>query len=262
MRRGQRRAHVEAPEVIADEADTNGSTMSSSSQVLALPNARAARAAVNGGFDLEAAEQFLGLLRATRCTFQTFDDNAQRKDRKLAIILYGSLAEHTDTLQHLNGLGAGIFIAVNQTDGQGRKRENIKRVRAVTLDLDGEPLDPVKLCVLKPHMIVESSPGRYHAYWRVKGLAIDQFEDVQRAIAKRFDGDPAVAKLTHVARLCLHHYRGSFYRWVGTHYAEIDTKEVRSQLYGFLADALTSRSEAFQPFNPTPNKVNAIMDAL
>src|SRR5215831_11069158 len=338
MRRGQRRAHVEAPEVIADEADTNGSTMSSSSQVLALPNARAARAAVNGGFDLEAAEQFLGLLRATRCTFQTFDDNAQRKDRKLAIILYGSLAEHTDTLQHLNGLGAGIFIAVNQTDGQGRKRENIKRVRAVTLDLDGEPLDPVKLCVLKPHMIVESSPGRYHAYWRVKGLAIDQFEDVQRAIAKRFDGDPAVAKLTHVARLpgfyhckrepfrthiveindlaaysaeeivgefppetkahrppislagrivlpagspvdcarefldkkfrtpdgelCLHHYRASFYRWVGTHYAEIDTKEVRSQLYGFLADALTSRSEAFQPFNPTPNKVNAIMDAL
>jgi len=61
---------------------------------------------------------------------------------------------------------------------------------------------------------------------------------------------------------CLHHYRGGFYRWVGTHYAEIDTKEVRSQLYGFLADALTSRSEAFQPFNPTPTKVNAIMDAL
>src|SRR5262249_47548733 len=117
------------------------------------------------------------------------------------IILYGSLAEHTDTLQHLNGLGAGIFIAVNQTDGQGRKRENIKRVRAVTLDLDGEPLDPVKLCVLKPHIIVESSPGRYHCYWRVKGLAIDQFEDVQRAIAKRFDGDPAIGKLTHVARL-------------------------------------------------------------
>src|SRR5262249_20938197 len=127
-----------------------------------------------------------------------------------------------------------------------------------------------------------------------KGLAIDQFEDVQRAIAKRLDGDPAVAKLTHVAQLpgfyhckrepfrtriveindlatysaeeivrefpaetkahrppisfagrivlpavspvecarefldkkfrtpdgalCLHHYRGSFYRWVGTHY--------------------------------------------
>jgi hypothetical protein len=39
---------------------------------------------------------------------------------------------------------------------------------------------------------------------------------------------------------------------------KIDTREVRSQLYGFLADALTSRG----PFNPTPTKVYAIMDAL
>ena len=312
--------------------------MSSSSQVLPLPNARAARAAVNDEVDLEAAERFLAFLRATRCTFQTFDDNAERKDQRLASILHGSLAEHANELVRLNRLGAGTFVAVNETDGQGRKRENIKRVRAVTLDLDGASLDPVEQCALKPHIIVESSPGRYHCYWRVKGLALDQFEDVQRAIAKRFDGDPQIAKLTHVARLpgfyhckrerfrtrivevtdlaaysaeeivrefppetkahsppislagrivlpagssvecarefldknfrtpdgalCLHHYRGGFYRWVGTHYAEIDTKEVRSQLYGFLADALTSRSEAFQPFNPTPAKVNAIMDAL
>ena len=166
-----------------------------------LPNARAASVSVNGGLDLEATERFLGLLRATRCTFQTFDDDPARKDRKLASILHGSLAEHAATLQHLNGLGAGIFVAVNQTDCQGRKRENIKRVRAVTLDLDGEPLDPVKHCALKPHIIVESSPGRYHCYWRVKGLALYQFEDVQRAIAQRFDGDPEIAKLTHVARL-------------------------------------------------------------
>src|SRR5262249_29483493 len=104
----------------------------------------------------------------------------------------GSLAEHAGTLKQLNGLGAGIFIAVNETDGHGRKRENIKQVRAVTLDLDGEPLDPVRQCALKPHIFVESSPGRYHCYWRVRGLAVDQFEDVQRAIAKRFDGDPAI----------------------------------------------------------------------
>jgi putative DNA primase/helicase len=306
--------------------------MSSTSQL--LPNAPAVADAPEDGIDLEAAERFLGLLRATRCTFQTFDDDAERQDRKLASILHGSLAKHAATLQHLNDRGAGVFVAVNQTDGQGRKRENIKQIRAVTLDLDGEPLDPVKQCALKPHIIVESSPGRYHCYWRVKGLALELFEDVQRAVAKRFDGDPEIAKLTHVARLpgfyhckgepfrthvvevndvaaygaeeivgefppetsahrlpislagrivltagspvecarefldknfrtpdgalCLHHYRGSFYRWVGTHYAEIDTREVRSQLYGFLADALTSQG----PFNPTPSKVYAIMDAL
>jgi hypothetical protein len=313
--------------------------MSSTHQLLPVPNSPAtAPSAGNGGVDLEAAGQFLDLLGATRCTFQTFDDDAGRKERKLASILHGSLAKHAATLQHLNDCGAGVFVAVNQTDGQGRARENMKRVRAVTLDLDGASLDPVKQCTLKPHIIVESSPGRYHCYWRVKGLALEQFEDVQRAIAKRFDGDPEIAKLTHVARLpgfyhckrqpfrthivevndlaaygaeeivkefppqteahrlpislagrlvlpagspvecarefldknfrtpggalCLHHYRGSFYRWVGTHYAEIDTREVRSQLYGFLADALTTQGSAFQPFNPTPSKVNAIMDAL
>jgi len=303
-----------------------------------VPNARAGVATVNDEVDFEAARRFLELLGTTRCTFQTFDDDAERKDVSLARMLHGSLAEHANELVRLNGLGAGIFVAVNQTDGQGRKRGNIKRVRAVTLDLDGGPLDPVKQCTLKPHIIVESSPGRYHCYWRVKDLVVDQFEDVQRAIAKRFDGDAAIAKLTHVARLpgfyhskrqpfrthiievndlavygaeeivgefppesnahrppvsiagsivlpagnpvgcareflnknfrtpngalCLHHYRGCFYRWVGTHYAEIDTNEVRSQLYGFLADALISRNEALEPFNPTPNKVNAIMDAL
>ena len=301
-------------------------------------NAHTARVVIDDSIDHETAQDFLDLLGAKHCTFQTFDDNAERKDSRLASILHGSLAEHADTLKHLNRLGAGTFVAVNETDGQGRKRENIKSVRAVTLDLDGQPLDPVKQCALKPHVIVESSPGRYHCYWRVKGLALDQFEDVQRAIAKRLDGDPDIAKLTHVARLpgfyhckrepfrthivevndlatysaeeivgefppetkahrppistagrivlpagspveCarefvdrnfrtpdgalrLHHYRGVFYRWVGTHYADIDTKEVRSQLYGFLADALTNGNEAFQPFNPTPNKVNAIMDAL
>jgi putative DNA primase/helicase len=302
-------------------------------------NAYDTRAVIDDdGVNLEVAERFVSLLGATRCTFQTFDDNAERKTPKLACILHGTLPEHAVRLIHLNRLGAGIFVAVNQTDGTGRKRDNIKRVRAVTADLDGAPLEPVRRCGLKPHVIVESSADRYHVYWLVKGLALDQFEDEQRAIAKRFDGDPEIAKLTHVARvpgffhqkgkpfrtriieannlpayqaediirefppetnahkppvsisgriilpagnpvecagefldknfrspdgvLCLYHYRGSFYRWVGTHYAEIDAKEVRSKLYGFLKDALTFVKKTLQPFNPTPNKVNAVMDAL
>jgi putative DNA primase/helicase len=288
--------------------------------------------------DLETAREFLTLLGAKRCTFQTFDDDAERKNQRLARILHGRLDEHADQLAQLNRLGAGVFVNLNQTDGKGRKRENIKRVRAVSADLDGAPLDPVMQCALKPHIVIESSPGRYHVYLLVKGLPPDQFEDTQRAIAKRFDGDPGIAKLTHIARLpgfnhckrepfrtrivevndlpvytaeqivaefppeqrphkppisiagrillpagnpvgcaheflknnfqssdgtlCLRHYRGSFYRWGGTNYAEIDTKEVRSKLYGFLKDALILVDKTPQPFNPTPTKVNAIMDAL
>jgi RepB DNA-primase from phage plasmid len=174
---------------------------------------RAAKASSNDEPDYNEATGFLDRLKAKNCTFQTFDDNAERKNPKLASILHGSFEEHQKQLAQLNGLGAGVFVSLNETNLTGRKRENIKRVRAVCLDLDGAPLDPVKQCTLKPHVIVETSPGRYHVYWRVRGLALDDFEDVQRAIAKRFDGDPSVAKLTHVARVPgFDHRKGSPFR--------------------------------------------------
>src|SRR5579871_5708449 len=164
-------------------------------------SAPSAKAATVDHVDLKEAQRFLDWLGAKRCTFQTFDENSERKNGRLAIILQGSLADHADELADLNQRGAGGFVSLNQTDLKGRQRANVKRVRAVSLDLDGSPLDPVRECLLKPHIIVESSPGRFHAYWCVKVLPLDQFEGVQRAIAKRFNGDPAIAILTHVARL-------------------------------------------------------------
>lgn len=151
--------------------------------------------------DLEEAQRFLNWLGAKNCSFQSFDDHAERKDSRLASIRHGSLGDHADKLIELNQRGAGVFVAMNETDLKGRQQENIKRVRAFALDLDGSPLDPVLECQLKPHIIIESSPNRWHVYWCVQQFPLDQFEDVQRAIAKRFNGDPEIAKLTHCARL-------------------------------------------------------------
>ena len=153
--------------------------------------------------DLEEAQRFLDLVSpsARFWTFQTFDDDQSRKSKRLTRLMHGNLDDRSRTLQGLNEQGAGVFVSVNCTDGTGRRRENITRVRAVTLDLDGAPLNVIEQCRLRPHLIVESSPGKYHVYWRVKGLALDRFEDVQRGIARRFDGDPSVALLTHVGRL-------------------------------------------------------------
>ena len=153
--------------------------------------------------DLEEAQRFLDLLspNARFWTFQTFDDDPSRRNERLARLMHGNLDDCSQTLRRLNEQGAGVFVAVNRTDGTGRRRENITRVRAVTLDLDGAPLNVIRQCLLRPHWIIESSPGKYHVYWRVKGLALDRFEDVQRAIARRFDGDPSVALLTHVGRV-------------------------------------------------------------
>jgi len=68
-------------------------------------------------------------------------------------------------------------------------------------DLDGSPIEPILSAKLEPHMIVESSKGKYHAYWLVDDCPLDQFSIHQKAIAKRFDSDPSVCDLPRVMRV-------------------------------------------------------------
>ena len=152
--------------------------------------------------NLDVAGKFLRSLDADaeRWTFQTFDNRDH--NRKLARILHGSLDEHAETLSELNCQGAAICVTMNETDFRGTSKENIRRVRALVADLDGAPLEAVRDCRLRPHIIVETSPGRYHVYWLVEeDFPLAEFEDTQRGVAKAFDGDTAVALLTHRARL-------------------------------------------------------------
>lgn len=134
-------------------------------------------------------------------TFQTFDDNPDRKDRDLVKVLHGTLAQHAKTLVNLNASGAGVFVTVNETNGKGRKTENIVRVRAAFVDLDGSPLDPVTAGQPQPHVVTETSPGRWHCFWRVTEMALDRFPDTQKALAAKFHGDPKVHDLPRVMRL-------------------------------------------------------------
>ncbi|WP_152206503.1 phage/plasmid primase, P4 family [Marinobacter changyiensis] len=158
--------------------------------------------------DLEAAKQFLNAFGG-RHTFQTFDDTDQNR-RDLARIFHGG-AEHLPQLAELNAKGAGIFFTVNQTDQKGRKAENVTAVRAVFLDLDGAPLEPVidaaRVAGLEPHMVIETSPGKYHVYWLVEGVKPEYFTAAQRALAIKFGGDPKVCDLPRVMRVpgFLHH---------------------------------------------------------
>jgi Primase C terminal 2 (PriCT-2)/RepB DNA-primase from phage plasmid len=153
--------------------------------------------------DIEQAARFLERLDpgARYFTFQTFDDNADRKDERLAKVLHGTLAQHAAELIRLNNKGAGIFITVNETNGRGRKEENIERIRAVFADLDGTPLEPVMQSNLTPQIIVETSPGRWHPYWLVKEMPLEDFTAVQLAIIERFHSDPVIHDLPRVMRL-------------------------------------------------------------
>jgi len=149
--------------------------------------------------DLEHARAFLARL-GSHFTFQTFDDTGRHR-AGMTRVLHGSLTQHGATLARLNAAGAGIFVMVNAGDGKARKASNVQSVRACFADLDGAPLAPVQAFPLQPHIIVESSPFRWHAYWLTDDTPLERFKPMQQAIAQRFDADPKVCDLPRVMRL-------------------------------------------------------------
>lgn len=158
------------------------------------------------------AVTLLGLLAPDeQVTFQTFDD-AKRNRHGLTRILHGTLAAHRQTLASLNASGAGVYWMVNAGDGKGRKATNVQRVRALFVDLDGAPLAPVQAAPLPPHAIVETSPDKWHAYWRITDCPLDYFPRLQKALAERFNADGKVCDLPRVLRLpgFLHQKREPF----------------------------------------------------
>lgn len=152
--------------------------------------------------DLAEAQKFLSALdpKAPSWTFQTFDDNADRKDNQLARVLHGTLAQHAPALIRLQEQGAGVFVTINETDGLGREKKNIIRVRAVFVDLDGPPVDPVRKWE-SPHIITQSSPEKWHCYWLVNDCPLDRFKGLQKALIDAFEGDTSVHDLPRVMRL-------------------------------------------------------------
>lgn len=150
------------------------------------------------------AAQFLAALAPgeSQYTFQTFSDGPRAgKHDPLAHIYHGTLAEHFAKLVELNEAGAGVFVMVNAGDGRGRTKANVERVRAVFLDLDGAPFEPVEAGMPKAHIVVLTSPGKRHAYWRVADVGLRDFREIQKILAKRFNGDPKVIDLPRVMRV-------------------------------------------------------------
>jgi hypothetical protein len=156
----------------------------------------------------DEASQFLTLLdeSAERFCFRVFDDNEERKDPALAGKFEGTLDEVWPALLCKQASGCGVYVVAN---AGAQTNDTIYKVRAVFADTDGAPLEPILACGLEPHIIVESSPGKWHVYWLVDDLPTAAFRDVQRTIAVRFGTDKSVNDLARVMRLPgLYHLKG------------------------------------------------------
>jgi hypothetical protein len=118
------------------------------------------------------------------------------------------VAEHAEKLSYMNSCGAGVFVMVNRGDGvvhdgakTCRTNVNVVAVRALFVDADGTPLGPILDKAPPPHILVESSPGKWHMYWLTNDTTLDEFKARQQAIAQAFGTDSSVIDLARVLRV-------------------------------------------------------------
>lgn len=162
----------------------------------------------------EAREQcdFIAGKSDPAMTFQVFDDKAERFE--IAQQRSGKLSdpEIKRWLTSKAADGCGVFVTVNETDLKGRRYENMKRFRVAVADFDGEEL-PTEWPD-KPDLIVESSPGKFHAYWLlIPGDDFNAWSDMQARIAHYFGSDPRVHDAPRVFRLAgFWHQKGKPFR--------------------------------------------------
>ena len=172
--------------------------------------------------DLQAMARHCRLLfRGRDFTYQTFDKGgaAKAKPGYKHVPAGTDLGPVLQRLKTLNTSGLDIAVVPNLMNGQGRKATDCKAIRYLFLDLDGgnHTLKSVfKLLPIKPHLVVESSAGRFHAYWRVKGMVVEDFKPLMLALAANFGGDANVADPSRCMRLAgtCHHKRGEVSRLV------------------------------------------------
>lgn len=151
--------------------------------------------------DLNQANDFLDALDfGANFTFQTFPEG-DTPSSPSPTILHGTLQEHAARLAALNNAGHAIFVMINEGDLKGRSARNVIRVRALFVDSDNGPIQPLLEAAVAPHIAVESSPGKGHAYFLVNDCPLDKFKERQHALAERFNGDRAVCDLSRVMRL-------------------------------------------------------------
>jgi len=164
--------------------------------------------------DLTQARAFLDTLAHNgRFTFFILHDKEKTRPRHP----HGSFNRHRQRLARDNSGGNGIFVAVNQTDLQGRCKENITHVRAFWADLDRKlakgafTVDDAKAALIHcPPSIIVETPGGFHLYWLLaepvpcdedgRNEAERLLRRIQHAL-ERFGADANVTRVNQVLRI-------------------------------------------------------------
>ncbi|MFA5360125.1 MAG: AAA family ATPase [Patescibacteria group bacterium] len=149
------------------------------------------------------------------CVIQFFDDDKQRQDIKLAETISYFNLNKCETKQKD---GCGVYFSVNGFKDGKRKKENLKNINGVFIDLDiakekdnlteeknkqkkEESLDSFKKFYLPPHFVIETKNG-LQAIWLTEDLMNeDEFSSIQNSLIKKFNSDKGAKNINQVLRL-------------------------------------------------------------
>jgi len=101
-----------------------------------------------------------------------------------------------------------IYVGMNtlKPEARTRTKEDIQTIRHLYVDIDHDgPAALAKIqqsnLVPSPNYTVNTSPDKFQVVWRVENISPEQAEALQRAMARKFGGDPAATDSTRVLRL-------------------------------------------------------------
>jgi hypothetical protein len=106
--------------------------------------------------------------------------------------------------------GREVYFCVHLLTKARRIKENACEVSTLWGELDGTPVPNGEL---KPTAVIESSPGKFHTYWRLDSeIPPETAEDLNKRIADKIGADPSGFDLTQLLRVPgtrNHKYRGT-----------------------------------------------------
>lgn len=104
-----------------------------------------------------------------------------------------------------NRKGFGIFWSVQEFNSSVRKKENLKRITAWAVDIDGgekaEQWERIARAPIVPSLVVESKNG-FHVYFNAKDAIPEHYaEIVQDRLIPYFKADPKAKDLARILRV-------------------------------------------------------------
>ena len=123
----------------------------------------------------------------------------------------GKIAEPSfqEWLRHKNEKDSfDIYIGMNtlKPEARTRTKEDIDTIRHLYMDIDHDgpaALGRIQQSNLVPHhnYTINTSPAKFQVVWRVQNMSQEQAESLQRAMVRKFGGDPAATDSSRVLRL-------------------------------------------------------------